>query len=287
MHVLSLFDGMSCGQIALYRAGLIPKQYYASEIDNHAITITQKNFPNTIQLGDVRGISAERLPGIDLLIGGSPCQGFSVAGKRQYFDDPRSHLLLEYVRLLYALQPRYFLLENVVMPKHIQAEISTFLGVEPIVINSSRVSAQQRNRLYWTNIPNIQQPEDKGIVLQDILEHAYTDRTKSYCIDANYWKGTTFDDYFRKGRRQIVFAKDYFTYADFMTFIQEKRHTDARSMRVLPRHAWRKLTPGECERLQTVPQNYTAGVSDTQRYTMLGNGFTVDVIAHIVSHIPH
>ena len=193
MNVLSLFDGISCGQIALERAGIKVDNYFASEIDKYAIKVTQKNYPNTIQLGDVCNIKCNELPKIDLLIGGSPCQGFSFAGKQLNFNDPRSKLFFEFVRILKEVKPKYFLLENVKMKKEYQNVISEHLGVEPIEINSALVSAQDRKRLYWTNIPNINKPDDKGILLSDILEtevddkyYINTDKAIEICdIEAN------------------------------------------------------------------------------------------------------
>jgi len=172
MNVLSLFDGMSCGQIALNRLGIKYDNYFACEIDKYAIQVTQHNFPDTIQLGDVQFVTKETFGThkIDLIIGGSPCQGFSFAGKMLNFDDPRSKLFFEYVRLVKELKPKYFLLENVKMKKESKDIITKYMGVEPIEINSALVSAQNRRRLYWTNIPNVGQPEDKGIVLKDIIE---------------------------------------------------------------------------------------------------------------------
>lgn len=260
MKVLSLFDGMSCGQLALHKAGLFVDQYFASEVDKFAIKVTQKNFPDTIQLGDVQQVKASDLPEIDLLLGGSPCQGFSFAGKQLNFDDSRSALFWEYVRLLKELRPRYFLLENVRMKQESMDIITEALGVEPVEINSALVSAQNRTRLYWTNIP-FEMPQHNGIVLADILEGGFVDRTKSHCLDANYFKGGNLKSYFEKNRRQIVFTS---------TETNKK---------------FRKLSPVECERLQTVPDNYTQGVSNTQRYKMLGNGWTVDVVAQILRGI--
>ena len=252
MNVLSLFDGMSCAQLALQKSNLSVNRYYASEVDKYAIKVTQANFPDTVQLGDVQQVTADQVGKIDLLVGGSPCQGFSFAGKQLNFNDPRSKLFFEYVRLLKELKPKYFLLENVRMSKPTQDAISEHLGLDPIVVNSNLVSAQNRHRLYWTNIPfNI--PDDKGIVLADIIEDGMVDRDKSHCIDANYFKGGNLKSYFEKHRRQLVFNKA----------------------------SYRKLTPIECERLQTVPDNYTNYVSNTQRYRMLGNGMTVDIIAEI------
>ena len=267
VNVLSMFDGMSCGRIALDRAGISVDKYYASEIDPYAIKVATANYPDTVQLGDCTSRAfmnwvnamADK-GGIDLLIGGSPCQGFSSAGRHGHFDDPRSKLFWQYVKILGKLKPKYFMLENVRMKQSSMDIISDALDVEPILINSDKVSAQNRQRYYWTNIPftgRYYEPIDKGILLQNVIESGYVDRDKSYCIDANYWKGGNKTQYFQKRRRQLVFTDD--TMADY-----------------------RKLTPLECERLQTVPEGYTAHVSNTQRYKMLGNGWTVDVIAHIM-----
>jgi DNA-cytosine methyltransferase len=197
MKVLSLFDGMSCGQIALSKLGVKVDKYYASEIDKYAIQITQKNFPDTVQLGDICEIDAKDFMDVDLILAGSPCQGFSFAGKQLAFDDPRSALFFEFVRLLKEIRPKYFLLENVRMKKEfleviteqvsacytaddVAPEYKDIFGsvkLEPHFINSSLLSAQSRQRYYWTNIPNIQQPEDKGIVLRDVLEYNPQDPT--------------------------------------------------------------------------------------------------------------
>ena len=302
MNVLSLFDGMSCGRIALERAGIKVDKYYASEIDKYAIQVAKANYPDTIHLGDVQGIQAADVGSIDLLIGGSPCQGFSFAGKRLNFDDPRSQLFFEYVRLLKELKPTYFLLENVRMTKECEAVITDILGVEPVAINSNLVSAQNRYRLYWTNIP-FDVPTDKGIMLKDIIEDGVVDRDKSHCIDANYFKGGNLKSYFEKHRRQLVFSKDGLCHvgdADLSGNQSVKRvyHTDGKSPtlttmggghrepKILTSDTtWRKLTVTECERLQTVPEGYTNHVSNTQRYRMLGNGWTVDVVSHIFAGI--
>jgi len=268
MNVLSLFDGMSCGRIALDKAGIPVTNYFASEIDKYAIQVAKANYPDTIHIGDVQQVMwPETFEGIkiDLLLGGSPCQGFSMAGKRLNFDDPRSKLFFEYVRILKECKPKYFLLENVRMKQESQDIISEYLGVQPVAINSSLLSAQNRYRLYWTNIP-FDTPQDLGIKLQDILEDDFiTDRDKAHCIDANYFKGGNLKSYFEKHRRQLVFSEDAYT----------------KEMRPL----WRKLTPLECERLQTVPDGYTNHVSNSQRYKMLGNGWTVDVVAHILKGV--
>ena len=308
MNVLSLFDGMSGAQLALRKAGVKVDNYYASEIDPYAVKVTKHNFPNTHHLGSVVDVKAEDLPQIDLLIGGSPCQGFSFAGRQLNFDDPRSKLFFEYVRLLKELKPKYFLLENVKMKQESMDVITEALGVDPIFINSSLVSAQNRQRLYWTNIP-FEMPTDKGILLKDILEDGFTDREKSYCLDANYFRGGNLKWYFEKHRRQLIFSNDGLCHigdADIKTFDMNKRvyHSSGkapalttmggghREPKVLVEPmAWRKLTVTECERLQTVPEGYTAmgsdgkKISNTQRYKMLGNGFTVDVIASILNGI--
>jgi site-specific DNA-cytosine methylase len=205
MNVLSLFDGMSCGQIALNKLGIDYDKYFACEIDKYAMQVTQHNFPNTIQLGDVQFVTKETFGThkIDLIMGGSPCQGFSFAGKQLNFDDPRSALFFEFVRLIKELKPKYFLLENVKMKKEYQDVISKYMGCEPVKINSALVSAQTRKRLYWTNIPGIVQPEDKGIVLKDIIEKGDScdmvvkigkelhkeDIDKSHCLLARDYKG--------------------------------------------------------------------------------------------------
>ena len=403
INVLSLFDGMSCGQIALDRLGIEVNKYYASEIDKYAMTIAKKNYPNILHIGDVTQVDGTKLDKIDLMIGGSPCQGFSFAGKQLNFKDPRSALYFEFVRLLKETKPKYFLLENVRMKKEFQEIITKDLGVEPIMINSSLLSAQNRVRLYWTNIPNITQPKDLGIVLKDIIEDGVTDRTKSHCLDANYFKGGNLKSYFEKHRRQLIFSKDGLCHvgdADLKGNDSIKRvyHPDGKSPTLTTMQGghrepkivvggafrgryydengkrtdhkesvkgkttqqlevredgktntlttvqkdnvliiaeatkkgyteiedgdcfdatfptsktrrgrnmkdksncltaanydymryehptYRKLTCLECERLMTVPDNYSEGVSNTQRYKMLGNGWSVDVIKHIFSN---
>lgn len=364
MNVLSLFDGMSCGQIALNRLGVKYDKYFASEIDKYAIQITKQNYPDTIHIGDVTAIKAAELPKIDLLMGGSPCQGFSFAGSQLAFDDPRSKLFFEFVRLLKELKPKYFLLENVRMKKEYLDIITEHLGVEPILINSALVSAQNRQRYYWTNIPGILQPKDKGIVLKDILETNPNEITKmsdkfvnrqiknkkdKCLIDESKPKASNLSamEYVKNGRQGDYLACDYdgkpkqvgiatdINGHDILkrVYSQEGKSPTINSMnggnrepkvmidkletksqtiksqyyksskanfeRVGTFHAtgvpltkdttqdvyWRKLTPVECSRLQTVPDNYTQGVSNTQRYKMLGNGWTVDVICHILSHL--
>ena len=295
MNVLSCFDGMSCGQLALEKAGIQIDTYFASEIDQYAIKVTQANFPSTKQLGDIQKVTKAQVGNIDLLIGGSPCQGFSFAGKQLNFDDPRSKLFFEFVRLKDELKPRYFLLENVKMKKESQDIISECMGCQPVLINSSLVSAQNRQRLYWTNIP-FEIPKDRGVMLADILESGFTDREKAYCLDANYFRGGNLKRYFQRSSRQLVFtsaAKRGRYNDDGKTTSQQlelrfdgktnalttaQKTTLAANLKDL---TYRKLTVTECERLQTVPEGYTNHVSNTQRYKMLGNGWTVDVISSI------
>ena len=301
MNVLSLFDGLSCGQIALNRADIKYENYFASEIDKHAIKVTQHNYPKTIQLGSVTEIKGSDLPQIDLIIGGSPCQGFSFAGKQLNFDDPRSNLFFEFVRLKNELNPKYFLLENVVMKQEFQDVITEYLGVKPIKINSKLVSAQTRERLYWTNIPNLKQPEDCGITLNDILEDIGIngesfDKTKlnkatilgrrldsrgkrmdydktipiTQCLEV---RATNRD----KSNCLTTVAKD-----NVLTTLPIGRHVDA-FKKNLP---FRYFTIKEHCRLQTVPDTYFDGVaSENQIRKMLGNGWTVDVISHIFKNI--
>jgi DNA (cytosine-5)-methyltransferase 3A len=276
--------------------------YYASEIDKHAIKLTQHHFPNTIQLGDVTQIKGEDLPKIDLLIGGSPCQGFSFSGKQLNFNDPRSSLFFEFVRLLKETNPKYFLLENVKMKKEYEEVISEYLGVEPIVINSSLVSAQNRVRLYWTNIPNVTQPEDKGIKLSDILESddninpaAVRGRklNKATILGRRLNQNGKREDYNKnipitqclevrgsntdKSNCITTVAKD-----NVLTNLPIGRYPDAFNNK-LP---FRYYTLKEYCRLQTVPDNYFDNiVSENQAKKMLGNGWTVNVIIHIFEQI--
>ena len=210
MNVLSLFDGISCAMVALKRAGLEIKDYYACEIDKHAITVSKKNHPEIVHLGSVVGLSPPT--NIDLLIGGSPCQDLSIAKKnRQGLDGERSGLFWEYVRILKESKPKYFILENVnSMSKESKAKITEIMGVEPIMINASLVSAQSRKRLFWTNIPVKELPEDKGILLKDILQpdtevdERMTSKGKAFCLDANYFKGSSEEHSIEKKVRTMV-----------------------------------------------------------------------------------
>ena len=289
MNVLSLFDGMSCGRIALERAGFKIDNYFASEINKDAMQVSKNNYPDIVQLGDITKIYGGYITEkIDLLIGGSPCQGFSFAGKQLNFNDPRSKLFFEFVRLKNELKPKYFLLENVKMKQEFQDIISEQLGVKPILINSSLVSAQNRERLYWTNIPNITQPKDKGLVLKDILDYSITfnyDKEK-YKYTPRKYNGNPLCHHIGtgnfKGGNQLKRIYSETGKAPTLTTIsggcQQKKVSNNNGV-------WRELTPVEYERLQTVPDDYTKGVCNNARYTMLGNGWTVDVIAHIFSFI--
>lgn len=303
MNVLSLFDGMSCGRIALERVGIEVDNYFASEIDKYAIQVSKKNYPSIKHIGSVLNVKASDLPKIDLLIGGSPCQGFSFAGKQLNFEDERSKLFFEFVRLLAECKPKYFLLENVKMKKEYQDIISEYLGVEPTLINSALVSAQNRNRLYWTNIPDVMQLEDRGILLKDILEvetdikFDLSEKATRYITDAIRLKKR---QTVINGSKSICLLSQYSQSLNG-TFLcvdsngrMDSNKTGTISSRyykgtenygsnpfIYSNNKYRKLTPIECERLQTVPDNYTEGVSNSQRYKMLGNGWTVDVIAHI------
>jgi site-specific DNA-cytosine methylase len=282
--VLSLFDGMSCGQIALRRAGIRYDNYFASEIDKHAIKVTRMNYPDTIQLGDVAKIFAKDLPKIDLLIGGTPCQGFSFAGKGLNFEDPRSRLFFEFVRLKNETQPRYWMLENVGMLEGYQDIISGYLGTGPILINSRLVSAQDRKRLYWTNIQDVKQPLDKNIGWDSISEDGwFAGSMRGRRINSLGKR----DDYNKdiKIIQYIESRKDNKT--NCLTTVSKDNIASKQKVGRTPLTGveWRYLTRNEMERLQTVPDNYTRAVSLSQAGKMLGNGWTVDVIVHIFSNI--
>jgi len=280
-NVLSLFDGMSCGQIALNKVGIQYDNYYASEIDEPAISVTQFNYPNTIQMGSITELQSSQLPKIDLLFGGSPCQSFSNAGNGTGFDG-KSGLFYDFVRLLKECKPTYFLLENVKMKKEWQDIISEELGVQPIKINSNLVSAQNRERLYWTNIPVVGQPEDKQIYIEDILDNTF---------DSKYWLKERNAELLSK-KVSIEGAPDICCIDVYNKKFKKDRKSPTltlphhNSLRLLQNGKFRKLTPNECERLQTIPIDYTnTGIADIHRYSMLGNGWTVDVIAFIFSFI--
>jgi DNA (cytosine-5)-methyltransferase 3A len=315
MIVFSAFDGMGCGRVALERDDIPVTKYYSSEINRHSMDVVCKNYPDTIHVGDITKVDLGSISTVDLLMGGSPCQGFSVAGKGLNFDDPRSKLFFDFIRLKEELKPRWFLLENVKMKKEWVDIITKHMGVEPIEINSELVSAQHRRRLYWTNIPGVTQPEDKGVMLSDILEKGVGG------IPVNLVDGKW--EHVAKNKKRIVIDRD-----DFPFTIYESRTDEGKRMRrelrkelgrdTTPRSAehkiyvprkhdksncivatpseldcvvdhqgnYRKLTITELERLQTLPDGYTSGVPESQRRKMIGNGWTVDVITHIFSFIP-
>lgn len=270
-NVLSLFDGMSCGQLALKEAGMTYNNYYASEIDKHAIKETMVNFPNTIQLGDIYQIEGKLLPKIDLLIGGFPCQSFSFAGKSLNFKDPRSQLFFEAVRLIKETKPKYWLLENVVMKSEIEETISEILGVKPVKINSSLLTAQNRVRLYWANFP-FSLPEDKDVSLIDILEN------KEYIYPAalrgRYIKGRT------ETKQMLEVKKDNLNKSNCLTTVQKDNVLSKED-----KLTYRNYTLKEYCRLQGVPDNYFKVSSENQAKKMLGNGWTVPVISHIFKGI--
>lgn len=274
MNVLSLFDGMSCGQLALNAAGIEYKNYFASEIKSHAIKVTQSNYPKTIQLGSILGVTTDSLPKIDLLIGGSPCQDFSRGNRERLgVDGIKSGLFFQYVRLLNECSPKYFLLENVVMEPDQASFITSLVGVSAVRINSSLVSGQLRDRMYWTNIPGfgndffgkfIEQPKDKRITLQSVLSNGFTDREKARCL---------LESDSRPLRTPSKMWHRYYN-TGFTTIVFEDESLD-----------WKKgiryLNQAELETLQTVPPGYTKLLNRNEAACLLGDGWTVDVIAHI------
>lgn len=348
MNVLSLFDGMSCGQQALERSGIKVDKYFASEIDKYAISVTMANYPNTIQLGSVVDVDCSKLPQIDFLCGGSPCQSFSFAGKRkgmstkdeieiltldQYLElkeqgfefEGQSYLFWEYMRILTEVKPKYFLLENVMMGEKWQKVLTQAIGINPIEINSALVSAQNRRRLYWTNIGaqkdgffgdlvcKIPQLKDKGILLKDVLESDVDEKyylsekmmnvikkhnnnivgkkenpKQSSVILASYYKMDGRDQQYvihNMMPRSSTTGKGgtgHLSRNDGKTYSLDTGKTNAVEIKA----RIRRLTPLECKRLQTVSDDYKMDVvSETQQYKMIGNGWTVDVIAYIFNYL--
>lgn len=258
LNVLSLFDGISCGRVALKRAGIPVANYYSSEIDKYALKVAGKNWPEDSRnrLGDVSSWREWDLPNIDLMLGGFPCTTFSLAGKQAGFEDPRGRLFFDMVDIFETVRPRWYLFENTEMKPEYKRVVNDIFG-EPTVINSKDFSAQQRKRLYWTNIP-IADHQDKGITFQSILERDEARLEKAYAHVATYYKKggeATRRRHFERCQRSIAWIDDENT---------------------------RWLTPLECERLQTLDDGYTDCLSNTQRYITTGNGWTVDVIAHIL-----
>lgn len=278
MNVLSLFDGMSCGQIALNRIGIKYDNYFASEVDKHAIAVTQHNYPNTIQLGDVTNVFAKDLPKIDLLIGGSPCQDISNLNKFKLgLGGDKSSLFYQYWRIWNEANPKYFLLENVVGKKDAINAITNLMKVKPIRISSNWVSAQNRMRYYWTNIPVNTLPIKKNIKLIDVLDE---------CVDEKYFLTNGRLNWLLGESGQKSLKSKFTTLNPLRASCLTKRGEKSWNCNyVTDNGRIRKLTPSECEKLQTVPIGYTAIVEDVNRYEMLGNGWTVDIIAHILKHM--
>ena len=284
--VLSLFDGISCGQVALKRANIPVAKYYASEIDKYAIQVTQKNWPDTIQLGDVKNVWARNLPKIDLLIGGSPCQDLSNykydRGDVKGLKGNKSALFWHYVRLLRTCKPKYFLLENVASMEQKWADaISKELGVKPIMINSALVCAAERKRLYWTNIPQLLFLQDKKINLEDIVqtenipEKYWMDK---YTFELHNPNDKVIATINLNGHRQ---AKEVYNLKSKCNTLLCDGNGGNLAKKIYQYGKVRRLMPLEYERLQTLPDGYTDCLSDSRRYTVIGNGWTVDVIAHI------
>ena len=292
MNVLSLCDGMSCGQIALERAGIKIDTYYASEIADYSIKITQKNYPNTIQIGDMTKLTEgdlNKFKGIDLLLSGTPCKSLSVTNIKEYEKglNGSSKLFFDFVKIKNYIKPQYFLFENVAsMTEENKNIISKLLGVKPIRINSNLVSAQDRDRYYWTNIKVDYLPNDKNIVLKDIMLNTEE-------VEDKYWYKQDFDFH---GLDKKVCATLHINGHDILKRVYNPNFKCAtltactggnKQKKVYQDNRCRKLTPLEYERLQTVPEKYTEGVSMTNRYNMLGDGWTIDVISHILSFIPN
>jgi len=348
LKVVSLFDGISCGRVALDRAGYTVSSYHAYEIDKHAKAISRYQYPDIEHCGDVLDADFYKYADIDLIIGGSPCQSWSIAKTDREIDKNGIgwKLFMRYVEAVRQINPRFFLLENVAsMPNSIKAFISEELSCEPVLINSALVSAQKRKRLYWTNIKGISPPEDKGILLKDILDSGISFLDKSYCITATYG-GATFEQTLRDKKRTtiaepIALTEKSKTICSALLYENAPSMLKRQKMGFLVAHAVdengkgahigriysvkdkfvsvvakggsgtvtrlykinlpdgdytiRKLTPGEAEKCQTLPEGYTATgindkgktvkISNTQRYRAIGNGFTVDVIAHILSRM--
>lgn len=298
MNCISLFDGISVGRLAIERANLPLKNYYTSEIDNYALDVARMNFPTNIELGDIKELTSEKLKELDdisLLLCGSPCQNLSSLGDGTGLSGAKSSLFYEALRVLHVVKPKYWLFENVAsMRTKDRDKISELLGVEPIMINSALVSGQVRKRYYWTNIPGVTQPKDKGILLQDIISDGYADRKKSHALLTNQLPETEggLTRYLKKSTGQIAFREKYFIELDKSTKI--KRYQNLIKLGNKPEAnseykngVFRHFNVHECEALQTLPKDYTAGISKSQRFKCLGNSYTADVIVHILKHIPN
>ena len=302
MKVLSLFDGISCGMVALERAGILVEEYHAFEIDQYAVEVSSKNYPSIVHHGDVFNGDFTQFRGFDLLLGGSPCTYWSIAKKDREItpDGVGGQLFMQYVRALKESGCKWFLYENnYSIHNDIKAFISEQLGVEPIVINSALVSGQSRKRCDWTNIPNVTQPQDKEILLKDVLESGIGWQDKSYCVTATYDRAIFYNT-LEKNQRTMIAEQQTDRQTDRQTVysikdksVRLQSNPDGSGAKTglykidLPDgdYTIRKLTPVECERLQTLPDNYTEGISNTQRYKCIGNGWTVNVIAHILFNL--
>ena len=279
MNVLSLFDGMSCGQLALTRAGIHYDNYFASEIKNAAIKVTKNNFPNTIHIGDVTKLDLSSLPKIDLLIGGSPCQDFSVLkAQGKGLEGDKSKLFYEYLRVLKEMKPKYFLLENVRMKKDSEQQLNEYLGVNGLHINSELVSYQKRPRIYWTNIPNASIPEDRNINFQDYKETDYN--------TCKQYKLSKVPSHFKmwnegKGRNSELKVCANVTNMNKVFCLTRKQDRSPNSGLIEFEEFCRFLTRQELEQAQTVPVGYTDCVSYNQAQDLLGDGWTIDVIHHL------
>lgn len=270
-NVVSLFDGLGGARIALDELK-IECNYYASEIDKYAIEVHKNNYKDSIHLGDVKNITKNDVKDVFLLIGGSPCQNLTMAGNKTGLDGEKSNLFFEYVRLKNELKPKYFLLENVASMKHTERDkISEFMGVKPIKINSADFVAQNRNRLYWTNI-SISEWTKNPIVLKDILEPNLDDYHLSFKHHQAFLKNYKWTSTDVNGKSKVLMAS-YYKQPPHAPYIECLNSSSG----------YRMLSPLECERLQGLPDRYTNCVSKTQRYKMIGNGFTVPVIKHILS----
>jgi DNA (cytosine-5)-methyltransferase 3A len=310
INVLSLFDGMSCGQIALDHLGFKIGKYFASEIEKSSIKVAKHNYPNTIHIGNVTSIDSKILPDIDLLMVGSPCTDFSMAGSKNGLDvnevqvysldkyielknngftfSGQSYLFWEFVRLFKETKPKYFLLENVKMEKVYEDIITKELGVEPIMIDSALVSAQTRKRLYWTNIQNIKQPEDRCINIEDVV---YDDSYKTFTnprialskkATKNYVKWDISDKGYWSQQDRA-----YYRNSKMCTLPKSRAGSKLNIVVDYDNNIYRRSHPIEVERYQTIPDNYTLvdGVSNTKRLEMVGNGWTIDVIKHILKYM--
>lgn len=291
MKVLSLFDGISCGRLALERSGITVDRYVAYEIEPNAIKVSKANWDDIEHYGDVTVADFSQYKGFDVIIGGFPCQDLFINKKdREGLEGKRSGLFWHLVRAIKEVNPKYFLVENnYKMPKKDQDIITKTLGVEPILIYSGKVSAQSRYRLYWTNIPNVQQPEDLHIYLKDIVEHSAT--KEKDLVDITKFNDKIYNNCDRPARIGTIGKggqgeRVYSIEGKSVTLKANGGGRGAKSGLYLIDGKVRKPTPIECERLQTLPDNYTACLSDNERRKVIGNGWTVDVIAHIFSYFP-